>query len=185
MTIKKENIFLKNPNVHLFRYCPQCGRENLAVSDEKSFLCNFCNFKFYLNTAAAGIALIFNKKNELLVTKRSNHPAKDMLDLPGGFAEPGETIEECLIREIKEELNLNITSLTYFCSVPNTYCYKTVTYNITDFAFLCSVDDFDTIKADSDISGFYFMELTLLDKSLFGLESPKIVMDRLRAKEVA
>ena len=171
---------MKNPNTHLFRYCPQCGGKSLAISDEKSFLCRSCSFKFYLNTAAAGIALIFNKNDELLVTKRRYDPAKGMLDLPGGFADPGETIEACLIREIKEELNLTITSLTYFCSVPNTYMYKNVTYSITDFAFLCSVDDFDAIKASDDVSEFYFIELTSLDINHFGLDSPKIVIDRLR-----
>ena len=171
---------MKNPNFHLFRYCPQCGKKKLAVSDEKSFLCSSCSFKFYLNTAAAGIALIFNKKDELLITKRKHNPVKGMLDLPGGFADPGETIEACLMREIKEELNLNITSLKYFCSVPNTYIYKNVTYSITDFAFSCSVDDFNSIKAADDISDFYFMELANLDINLFGLESPKIVIDRLR-----
>ena len=172
---------MKNSNDHLFRYCPKCGEKDLALSSKKSFLCNSCNFKFYLNTAAAGIALIFNKKGELLVTKRKYDPAKGMLDFPGGFAEPGETIEACLIREIKEELNLAITSLTYFCSVPNIYVYKTVTYSIIDFAFLCNVDNFDTIKASDDISDFYFIKLASLDKSRFGLDSPKIVIDRLRA----
>lgn len=171
---------MNNSNAHLFQYCPQCGGKRLVISDEKSFLCSSCNFKFYLNTAAAGIALIFNKNDELLVTKRRYDPAKGMLDLPGGFADPGETIEDCLIREIKEELNLNITSLTYFCSVPNTYIYKNVTYSIIDFSFLCSVDDFDPIKAADDVSDFYFMELTNLDINRFGLDSPKIVIDRLR-----
>ncbi|MCD4675256.1 MAG: NUDIX domain-containing protein [Desulfobacula sp.] len=171
---------MENPNAHLFKYCPQCGVKNLAVSDEKSFLCGSCDFKFYLNTAAAGIAVIFNKNDKLLVTKRKHDPAKGMLDLPGGFADPGETIEECLIREIKEELNIEIGSLNYFCSVPNTYLYKNITYSITDFAFLCSVNNFDTIQACDDISDFYFMELNELDKNAFGLESPKIVIDRLR-----
>jgi mutator protein MutT len=150
------------------------------MSDEKSFLCSSCGFKFYLNTAAAGIALIFNKKGELLVTKRKYSPAKGMLDLPGGFVDPGETIEECLIREIKEELNLKITVLNYFCSVPNTYLYKTVTYTIVDFAFSCKVDNFDTIKANDDISDYNFMDLISIDKKRFGLDSPKIVIDRLR-----
>ncbi len=172
---------MRNPNDHLFKYCPKCGEKDLSLSSKKSFICRSCNFKFYLNTAAAGIALIFNKKGELLVTKRKYDPAKGMLDFPGGFAEPGETIEACLIREIKEELNLAITSLTYFCSVPNIYVYKTVTYSIIDSAFLCSVDNFDTIKASDDISDFYFIKRNNLYKSRFGLDSPKIVIDRLRA----
>lgn len=171
---------MKNPNDHLFKFCPQCGQKALIVAGEKSFLCNSCSFKFYLNTAAAGIALIFNEKKELLVTTRRHDPAKGSLDFPGGFAEPGETIETCLAREIKEELNLNIISLKYFCSVPNIYLYKNVTYTITDFAFFCYVENFNTIKACDDILDFKFINPAQIDKILFGLESPKVVLDRLQ-----
>ena len=173
---------MNNPNTHLFNYCPHCGDKNLTADGVKSFLCCSCNFKFYLNTAAAGIALIFNKGNEILVTKRKYNPAKGLLDFPGGFAEPGETIEECLIREIREELNLSIASTTYFCSVPNTYTYQTVTYAITDVAFICRVDDFTPIRAGDDISEYCFLDLSHIDPSQFGLDSPRILLDRLRKK---
>ena len=171
----------KNPNIHLFKYCPQCGREQLIVSSEKSFACKTCHFKFYLNTAAAGIALIFDNK-KLIVTKRKHDPEKGMLDLPGGFADPGESIEGCLIREIKEELNLDIIELNYFCSVPNTYIYNEVTYTITDFAFICKVKSFESIIACDDISDFYFFHLSDIDRKSFGLDSPKIVIDKLLKK---
>jgi len=175
---------LIHPNAHIFKYCPFCGKKELAQAGKKAFSCSACHFKFYLNTAAAGIALIFNQRNELLLTKRRFSPAKGMLDFPGGFAEPGETIEECLMREIKEELNLTITSLYYFCSVPNTYTYQKVCYNITDFAFFCTVDNFDAIVPGDDISDYYFMEPAHIDQNRFGLESPKIILDRLRKKGI-
>jgi len=150
------------------------------AANEKSFLCRACQFKFYLNAAAAGIAVIFNKKKELLVTRRKFHPAKDTLDLPGGFAEPGETMEGCIVREIKEELNLNIERLDYFCSIPNTYAYKGVTYPITDMAFFCVVGDFTGIRASDDISHFYFMDPARLDRQRFGLDSARRIIDRLQ-----
>nr|NJM01257.1 NUDIX domain-containing protein [Desulfobacula sp.] len=145
----------------------------------KSFVCLQCRFKFYLNTASAGVALIFNQHQDLLVTRRKHDPAKGMLDFPGGFAEPGETIEECLVREIKEELNLDAGSLTYFCSVPNTYVYKEVTYSITDFAFFCRIPDFGPIAARDDILDFSFMNPAALKKKDFGFESSKIILDRI------
>jgi len=170
---------LKNPNSDLFNYCPRCGKKSLRCHDEKSFLCGRCTFKFYLNTAAAGIALIFNTHDEILVTRRKYEPSKGMLDLPGGFADPGETLEACLIREIKEELDLEINSLRYFCSVPNTYIYKSVTYMITDFAFFCTVNDFKSIKACDDISDYYFLKPGELDTNLFGLASSKLIIEKL------
>jgi len=110
-----------------------------------------------------------------------------MLDFPGGFAEPGETLEECLVREIKEELNLDAGSLNYFCSVPNTYIYKDVTYSITDSAFFCQVPDFGPITARDDILDFSFMNPAALNKNDFGFESSKIILDRIlnrKGKEI-
>ena len=168
-----------NSNSHLFQYCPGCGNKTLSAACPKSFVCLQCRFKFYLNTASAGIALIFNQNQDLLVTRRKHDPAKGMLDFPGGFAEPGESLEGCLMREIKEELNLDTDSLTYFCSVPNTYVYKDVTYSITDFAFFCQVPDFGPITAQDEILDFSFMNPGALNKNDFGFESSKIILDRI------
>ncbi|SDB47041.1 NUDIX domain-containing protein [Ruminococcaceae bacterium FB2012] len=45
-------------------------------------------------------------KLQLLLIKRGGHPYKDMWALPGGFLQKDETIEECALREIKEETNV-------------------------------------------------------------------------------
>ncbi len=170
-------IKLDNPNQNLFIHCPCCGKATLGPETEKSFSCSSCQFVLFLNCAAAGIAVIVNEKNQLLVTQRKHDPAKGSLDLPGGFAEPGESIEQSLIREVKEELDLDITRLEYLCSFPNTYPYKSVLYPVTDMAFICDVKTFDTIKARDDIEGFYFLDPAGLDKNLFGLASPKKVIE--------
>lgn len=170
----KEN----NPNQHKFIHCPRCGQAALTPATQKSFSCYSCQFVFYLNCAAACIAVIV-EKNQLLVTRRKYDPFKGTLDLPGGFAEPGESIEQSLIREIKEELDLDIIDLKYLCSFPNTYPYKSVVYPVTDMAFVCKVKTFDTIKARDDIDNFYFIDLLKLDKNLFGLASPKKVIETL------
>lgn len=126
------------------------------------------------------MAVIVNKENQLLVTRRKHDPFKGTLDLPGGFAEPGESIEQSLIREVKEELNLEITHLVYLCSVPNIYPYKSVIYPVTDMAFVCEVNSFDTIAARDDVSDVYFVDLAEFDTRLFGLSSPKRVIEIYR-----
>lgn len=50
--------------------------------------------------------IIYEEK--LVLIKRKNPPYKDMFALPGGFVEIGETVEEAVIREGKEETGLNI-----------------------------------------------------------------------------
>jgi len=170
-----------NPNHHLFQHCPGCGKKGLSPGSVNSFFCKSCGFKFYLNNAAAGIALIFNADKQILVTKRKNNPAKGTLEFPGGFSEPGETMEISLIREIKEELNLEIEDLRYFCSVSNQYLYKNVLYPITDMVFWCRVNDFSTIAAKDDVAEYYFLDTNQLKVSQFGLNSPNQVVKKIQS----
>jgi len=57
----------------------------------------------------AVVALIFNKEGKILGVSRKNNP-NDM-GLPGGKVDPGETLEEALIREVKEETGLTVKTL--------------------------------------------------------------------------
>jgi len=62
------------------------------------------NHKFVLLQDGA-VAIIENEKGEILLQRRSDN---DLWGIPGGCQELGESFEETIIREIKEETNLNI-----------------------------------------------------------------------------
>ena len=86
-----------------FNYCPHCGSRHFAVNDFRSKRCADCGFTLYHNVSASTAAFILNDKEELLVCRRALEPAKGTLDLPGGFVDPNETLEECCLREIEPE----------------------------------------------------------------------------------
>ena len=91
-----------------FKFCPVCGSQHFVENNEKSKRCENCDFVYFMNPSAANVAFILNERGELLVEKRRNEPGKGTLDLPGGFTDANETGEEGIIREVKEETNLQV-----------------------------------------------------------------------------
>jgi len=161
---------------NVFKFCPKCGGQNLYSHCEKSQKCNDCDYIFYTNSAGAVGAIIKNEQGEILLTVRAFEPGKGMLDLPGGFVDPGETAEECLLREIKEELNLDIIDYKYFASFPNEYVYKEILYFTIDLIFECTVASFDSINAADDVTGFGFYKIDDSVIQQVGLKSIKKIL---------
>ncbi|MBM3835111.1 MAG: NUDIX domain-containing protein [Verrucomicrobia bacterium] len=124
-----------------FRHCPRCG-EKLEIAPEPAdqFQCGRCRFAYYFNPAIAAAAFVSRPDGTVLFIRRAKEPAQGKLAIPGGFIDIGETAEEALRREIREEVNLDATSLNYFCSFPNQYDYQDVTYPVLDLFFSGRVD---------------------------------------------
>lgn len=125
--------------VKLFNQCPNCGSSDIDFKDNKKFSCRECGFIYFHNVAAAvGVVLEYGKK--IFLIKRAKEPSKGKLDLPGGFVDPNESAEEAVIREIKEELKVDIKEPKYLGSYPNVYKYKDVLYHTCDLFYYCKID---------------------------------------------
>lgn len=81
------------------------------------------------------VAAIIKKEDKILITKRGYGEFKDMWEFPGGKVEIGETNEEALIREIQEELELDINNLEYLTTVE----YDYPTFHITMHCYICEI----------------------------------------------
>lgn len=154
-----------------FCFCPRCGQQALVPYEVKAYRCTECGFEFYLNVAAAVAGFILDAQGRLLVTVRGKDPGKGTLDLPGGFIDPHENAEQAIRREIKEELNLDITETKYLFSFPNQYPYMDVTYHTMDLGYLCKVDHFGDLKTADEIAGYQFVDPSQLKSELFGFPS--------------
>src|SRR5690554_1494186 len=120
---------------HVLKFCPRCSSSRFEVTGERSLKCPDCGFHLFINSAAAVAALVTDNKGRLLLTTRGVEPNYGKLDLPGGFIDPGETAEEAVIRELKEELGMQVKEVSYFCSAPNEYIYTEFSVFTLDLAF--------------------------------------------------
>lgn len=172
----------KEHPLHLFKYCPKCGSNHFVINNFKSKHCQSCGFIYYFNPSSATVAVIINHKQELLVATRANDPAKGTLDLPGGFVDMNETGEEAVIREVHEETGLNITSVKYLFSIPNTYIYSGFEVQTTDMFFLCIADDDSSFTAHDDVASLQFIPIADLKPALFGLNSVRKGIEQIQLR---
>ena len=154
-----------------FKFCPVCGSEHFEVNNIKSKKCQDCGFTYYLNPSSATVALIINAKNQLLVVRRKNEPAKGALDLPGGFVDMDETGEEGMAREVKEETGLDAIEVKYLFSLPNLYLYSGFLVHTLDMFYTVRVKDLSHVEAMDDAEEYYWIALNKVVPADFGFDS--------------
>ena len=81
------------------------------------------------------VAAIICKEDKIFATQRGYGEWKDWWEFPGGKMEPGETPEEALKREIREELSAEISVNEFLCTVE----YDYPAFHLTMHCYLCSL----------------------------------------------
>jgi len=171
--------------LELFKYCPRCGSPQFAVHDERSKRCLHCGFTYYHNASAATVAVIFNHRGELLVTRRALDPARGTLDLPGGFVDAGESITEGCQREVREETGGEAVVERLLFSLPNTYRYSGFDVHTADAFFLCHLVDEECVAAADDAAALAWLPLSEVRPEVFGLCSVRRGVERVLAMVAA
>ena len=166
-----------------FKYCPVCGSSRFEVNNFKSKKCQDCGFTYYANPCSATAAFIVNDKQEMLVVRRAKEPAKGTLDLPGGFVDMGETVEQGMIREIKEETGLDVEEIQYLFSSPNVYMYSGMGVHTLDMDFLVPVHgESVAVKAADDAAEALWIPISEVNPAEFGLTSIRNAVIRFLAR---
>jgi len=165
-----------------FHFCPKCGSNRFVENNSKSKHCENCGFTYYFNPSAATVAFILNGKSELLVVRRAKEPARNTLDLPGGFSDMFETSEEGVCREVKEETGLEVVGTEFLFSIPNQYLYSDFLVHTIDMFYLCKVADDSKVKAMDDAADARWIPLQDISPEQFGLTSIRKGVEKFLTK---
>ncbi|MGL4914660.1 MAG: NUDIX hydrolase [Aeromonas allosaccharophila] len=161
-------------------FCPKCGDQTLLSISHKECRCD-CGFHFFQNVAAA-VMVALCWQDEVLVAVRDRNPGKGLLDLPGGFVDPCESLEGALVRELQEELGLDVSGqpCTYLGSFPNIYPYDGITYHTCDTFFTITLTEKPVIQPADDVANCHWMKLDSLCFSRFAFTSTRSAVTLLQ-----
>jgi NAD+ diphosphatase len=102
----------------MHRFCGRCGAEtDRGLQTERfSRVCPRCGALYFPRLSPAAIVLV-HRADEMLLARTPQFP-KAMYSTIAGFVEPGETVEQTVVREVREEVGVEVKNIAYFGSQP-------------------------------------------------------------------
>jgi NAD+ diphosphatase len=122
------------------RFCGKCGSPMEPKQDERALACNGCENVVYPKISPAVIVAILSKDRILLAKGVNFHGG--FYSLVAGYADIGESLEEAVAREVKEEVGLEVKNIRYYGSQPWPLSGSMM------IGFIAEADYYQSIKID-------------------------------------
>lgn len=164
--------------IRAFKYCLRCGNE--AQPKDTYLACSVCGLNFYMNPKPCTSVIMKNEAGKYLFVKRAAEPRKGYWDFPGGFADEGEDLEECSVREVKEELGIEITGLKYLSAHKDEYNYQNIQYSTIGVSYLAKFPEGSKLRPADDVSDYKFFALDEIPLDKLAFPSMQEMIDKLQ-----
>lgn len=155
----------------LFRHCPRCGVAHPGPVGGNPFHCPACGLNLFFNPTVAAAAFVFDADRRALLIRRAKEPAKGKFAIPGGFIDAGETAEDALRREVREEVGVGIEAVRYLGSFVNHYQYRDVTYPVVDLVFAAWAVDPELARPLDAVAGIEWRDPFTVDPAEWAFPS--------------
>ncbi len=99
------------------QFCGRCGSKNQPHPSDRALVCPDCKLMSFPRISPAVIMLVERDDGKALLAWGAQFPGRFFSAL-AGFVEPGESLEECVAREVKEEVGIEVDNIRYFGSQP-------------------------------------------------------------------
>jgi ADP-ribose pyrophosphatase YjhB (NUDIX family) len=166
-------------------YCGSCGARSASSATDPGgpFRCATCGFTLFFNSASAVAAIIERPDGRALFVRRAKDPGKGKLGMPGGFVDAGESGEQALLREVREEVGLELKELRYLTSHANRYFYAGVTYHTLDLFYTGRADDPDAAAALDAVDAIEWLDPRTVALEEIAFDSMRAALRVLRKRE--
>ena len=133
-------------------------------------------------TGKTSTAIIPFQEDKILLIKRNTVPFKGYWALPGGRMEPGENIEQTIVREVKEETGLDVVIDRVVGEYIEKGCKDNVEYEYYPTCFAIKSVGGEIKKQESEIQEIKLFSLKTLPKPL-AFEHDQMIKDYLKTKK--
>ena len=99
------------------RFCGACGALNEHGAIERVKTCPSCGLMQFPRISPAVIVAVV-RGDQILLARGARFRDPSVFSVLAGFVEVGETLEECVSRELNEEVGITVSNITYFASQP-------------------------------------------------------------------
>jgi NAD+ diphosphatase len=96
------------------QFCGRCGAAVVSVDGERAKRCPECGLSAYPRISPAIIVAVI-RNGRILLAHNERFP-EGLFSLVAGYVDPGETLEECVRREVREEVGITLRQVRYFGS---------------------------------------------------------------------
>ena len=101
----------------MHRFCSRCGERTVIAASGHIRRCPACGAEHYPRTDPAVIMLVTDDEDRALLGRQLHWP-KGRYSTLAGFVEPGESVEQAVIREVAEEAGVTVGQVQYVASQP-------------------------------------------------------------------
>jgi NAD+ diphosphatase len=119
------------------QFCSRCGTPTVDRPDERVKKCPNCGLLSYPRLAPAVIVRVERTspdgRRQMLLARNHRFPS-GYFSVLAGFVEPGETLEECVRREVYEETNILVEKIRYFGSQPWPFPHSLMIAFVAEYA---------------------------------------------------
>lgn len=161
-------------------YCSYCG-EKLTKKNATWYHCDINGHDIYRNPKASVGLVLYDDEKQLYLTRRKHEPYKGELDVPGGYVDHEENLEQALAREMSEEIGLkteDYEDLDYLTSVYNEYPWQGSTVPVVCVCFIAKLKNDVHLQPADDVESIEMFSLRDgYDDSYFGAEWMPAIID--------